>query len=126
MAVSSCRRPRLRYSMTLASPCICASLTECAVARPAIWNCSKPCAKCLWGQGDFSNPSDQDDDYQTLNCAVGRLRLGTVLSARAARAGGAAGSRDRLVHDPADGARATSALGAAAETAANLTHGTRR
>src|SRR5215510_5895874 len=52
--------------------------------------------------------------------------LAAVLSARAACAGGAAGSRDRLVHDPADGARATSALGAAAEAAINLTGGARR
>jgi hypothetical protein len=52
--------------------------------------------------------------------------LVAMLSARAARAGRAAGSRDRLIHDPADGPRATSALGAATEAAVNLTGGARR
>src|SRR5262245_56613469 len=112
MALSSCRRPRLRYSMTLASPCMCASLTECA-AGAQIWQYSKSCAKYLSGQGDFLTPRTRRRLSNAESARWGDL--GAVLSARAARAGGAAGSRDRLVHDPADGARATSALGAAAE-----------
>ena len=78
------------------------------------------------GTRGLFDPLGHDGDYQTLNWPVGG-NLGAVLSARAARAGCAAcGSRDRLVHDPADGARASSALGAAAEAAVDLTGGARR
>ena len=43
-----------------------------------------------------------------------------MLAARAAPARRAAGARDRLVHDPADGARATPALGATAKAMVDL------
>ena len=49
-----------------------------------------------------------------------------VLAAGAALAADAAGAGDCLVHDPADGARATPALGAAAEAAIDLTGRSRR
>jgi hypothetical protein len=49
-----------------------------------------------------------------------------VLAARAALAGGGAGSHDRLVHDAADGSRATAALGAATEATIDLAGGARR
>jgi len=56
----------------------------------------------------------------------GRRGLTAVLAARATLAAGAAGARDGLVHDPADGARAPAALGAAPETAVDLPGGARR
>src|SRR3954447_22378981 len=49
-----------------------------------------------------------------------------VLTARAALATGAAGARDGLIHDAADGPCATPALGAAAQAAIDLAGGSRR
>ena len=52
--------------------------------------------------------------------------LAAVPAARTALAARAAGSRQRLVHEPADGACAAPALGAAAEAAIDLSGGARR
>lgn len=49
-----------------------------------------------------------------------------VLARRTALTGRAAGTGERFVHDLADGARATPALGAAAEAAIDLAGGARR
>src|SRR5262249_29983561 len=54
-----------------------------------------------------------------------RLSNDDLVALRTARAA-AAGRRDRVVHDAADGARATAALRAAAETAIDLPGGARR
>src|SRR5262245_4231234 len=55
-------------------------------------------------------------------------RSPAVLATRTALAGGRTGccARQRLVHDPADGASAASALSAATEATVNLTGGARR
>src|SRR3982074_3228902 len=57
---------------------------------------------------------------------VAGARLTAMLAAWAALAAGAAGARDGLVHDAADGARAAAALGAATKAAINLAGGARR
>ena len=49
-----------------------------------------------------------------------------VLTARTALTAGAAGARDGLVHDAADGPRATPALGTAAQATIDLAGGSRR
>src|SRR5262249_35222995 len=54
-----------------------------------------------------------------------RLSKADLVALPTARAA-AAGRRDRVVHDAADGARAAAALGAAAETAIDLPGGAQR
>src|SRR6516162_9212844 len=112
MAASSCRRPRLRYSMTLASPCMLRIPDSSGRdRRPSIENVAK-CAGATRGE---SPP------------AGGKRRLSKAdLVARPAARAAAAGRRDRVVHDAADGARATAALGAAAEAAIDLPGAARR
>src|SRR6266446_3657225 len=62
-----------------------------------------------------------------LSPAGGKRRLSKAdLVALATARAAAAGRRDRVVHDAADGACATAALGAAAETAIDLPGGARR
>jgi hypothetical protein len=64
-----------------------------------------------------------------MDCAAGPAGAPTstaMLTCRTALAGGAAGTGERLVHDLADGARATPALGAAAETPIDLAGRARR
>ena len=63
---------------------------------------------------------------QNSCCGVPETALIAVLTARAALATGAAGARDGLVHDAADGPCATPALGAAAQAAIDLAGGSRR
>src|SRR2546429_9163185 len=60
-------------------------------------------------------------DKGELSPAGGKRRLSKadLVALQTARAA-AAGRRDRIVHDAADGARATAALGAAAEAAIDL------
>src|SRR6478735_7735132 len=63
---------------------------------------------------------------QNSCCGVPETALIAVLTARAALATGAAGARDGLVHDAADGPCATPALRAAAQAAIDLAGGSRR
>src|SRR5512132_4283289 len=66
-------------------------------------------------------------DKGKLSPAGGKRRLSNndLVALRTARAA-AAGRRDRVVHDAADGARATATLRAAAEAAIDLPGGARR
>src|ERR1700730_7516812 len=106
MAASSCRRPRLRYSMTLASPCMMRIPDSSGrINRSLVQNVSKQ-AGATRGNRRSARPKR-------------RLSNDDLIALRSARAA-AAGRRDRIVHDAADGARATAALGAAAEAAIDL------
>src|SRR5215831_6390516 len=97
MAASSCRRPRLRYSMTLASPCMV------PLKAVAIYGLRVTMARSwVWPQ------------------ALGEAKPGGTCSVLP---GSATGRHDCFVHDRADGARAAAALGVAAETAVNLAGG---
>src|SRR5215467_4240629 len=112
MAASSCRRPRLRYSMTLASPCMVRIPDPIGRdRRPSIENVAK-CAGATRGESPPAGGKRR----------LSKADLVALPSARAA----AAGRRDRVVHDAADGARAAAALGAAAEAAIDLAGGARR
>jgi hypothetical protein len=57
---------------------------------------------------------------------IGSVNLTEVAPARAAGAARATSAGKRFIHDPSDGARAPSTLGAAAEAAIDLAGGTRR
>src|SRR5215831_17708953 len=112
MAASSCRRPRLRYSMTLASPCMVRIPDSSGCDhRPSIENVAKTADET---RGDRRPPEGKrrlsNDDLVALPTAPAT----------------AAGRRDRVVHDAPDGARATAALGAAAEAAIDLPSRPRR
>src|SRR5215470_19287415 len=111
MAASSCRSPRLRYSMTLASPCMVRIPRRIGCdRRPQNLERLEPCAKCL---------ARQERRQPGFRRRLARgPRSGGLLVALAAA--GAAGPGDRLVHEPADGARAAAALGTAAEAAIDL------
>src|SRR5262245_65390303 len=112
MAASSCRRPRLRYSMTLASPCMVRIPDPIGRdRRPSIENVAK-CADATRGESPPAGGKRR----------LSKADLVALPSARAA----AAGRRDRVVHDAPDGARAAAALGAEAVTAIDLHGGERR
>src|SRR6516225_5452563 len=111
MAASSCRRPRLRYSMTLASPCMVRIPDSSGRITDRRSGMSPKRAGATRGDRGPARPNRLSNDD-----------LAALRSACAA----AAGRRDRVVHDAADGARATAALGAAAEAAIDLPGATRR
>src|SRR5215470_14859120 len=112
MAASSCRRPRLRYSMTLASPCMVPIPDSSGRITDRRSGMSPKRAGATRGDRGPARPKR-------------RLSNDDLVAPRSACAA-AAGRRDRVVHDAADGARATAALGAAAEAAIDLPGRARR
>src|SRR5262249_22941042 len=112
MAASSCRRPRLRYSIPLASPCM-VRIPDSSGRITDRW---------------FGMSLKQTGATRANRRPAGRKRrlsnddLVALPTARAT----AAGRRDRVVHDAANGAPAAAALRAAAETAIDLPGGARR
>src|SRR5215469_5071668 len=112
MAASSCRRPRLRYSMTLASPCMVRIPDSSGRITDRRSGMSPKRAGATRGDRGHARPKRRlsNDDLVALRSACAA----------------AAGRRDRVVHDAADGARATAALGAAAEAAIDLPGGSWR
>ena len=76
----------------------------------------------MTGQGEWLTPPARI----RINAVECRKRLIAVLTARAALADSAAGTRDGLVHDAADSPCATPALGAATQAAIDLAGGSRR
>jgi hypothetical protein len=103
-----------------------------AIADRRFWNCSN-LAQIAWhDKGKGGGLPVRDGSYQALIGPRWWLSRGAdllaVLAAGAALAAGTAGAGagDGLVHDPADGARTATALGAAAEAAIDLTGGPRR
>jgi hypothetical protein len=95
------------------------------LSRPSpIWNYSNLAHNAWRDKGDGATLVAQTAIIK--GCLAGWSGSAAVLAARAALASRATGTGDSLVHDPADGARATPALGAATKTAINLAGGARR
>src|SRR5215831_17141332 len=104
MAASSCRRPRLRYSITLASPCMAQISASTRSRLPVVEQ------QCLEKTGATRGHRPQTPARS--------------LAVPAFRATGT-GRRQGLIDNAADRARATAALGAAAEAAIDLARGAR-
>src|SRR5262249_37505407 len=100
MAASSCRRPRLRYSITLASPCMSQISASTRSRLPVVEQ------ECLEKTGATRGHRPQTP-----------ARSLAVPAFRATGTG--------LIDNAADRARATAALGAAAEAAIDLARGAR-
>src|SRR5262245_36009745 len=115
MAASSCRRPRLRYSMTRASPCMVRIPDSEFNSLELVQMLPKMPGRDKGGQAP---PASADAVIKSgFGCAAD---LAGEAAVRTAASSGAASAGDCLVHDAADGACATPALGTAAETAIDL------
>src|ERR1700738_3122896 len=119
MAVSSLRRPLLRYWMTLASPCMlpsrCRGRSE-PLVKPTLGHLTKR-----------SNPSSEKAEPadQVSGCRFGRepapgMPVRRALTVGTAGAAGLGAGAERVGKDGLDGARATAAFGAAAQAAVDL------
>src|SRR5215831_2400318 len=114
MAASSCRRPRLRYSMTFASPCM---------VRIPCWFYRD---RQVWNNSNLAQNTRHDKGAEHPRpCAAAIIKcwfaeLAAMPAAWATLGACVAGASDRLVHDPADGSRTPAALRATAETAVDL------
>src|SRR5215831_15336257 len=104
--------------MTRASPCMVRILLIGFGSLELLLSCRK----CRARQGRTRHSPRHGYGYQRQ---IEPAASGAVAAVRAALAGGTAGAGDRLIHDAADGARAATTLGAAAEAAVDLAGGAR-
>src|SRR5882757_5038622 len=116
MAVSSLRRPLLRYSMTFASPCMVHSAGRGQVNRPLF--IFRMFLNQIAGE---SNPIPKRA-LKLVRSSGGRERklgiavlMGSRVAVRASGAAGFGASAERFVDNGFDSARASATLGAAAE-----------
>src|SRR5436190_201208 len=118
MAANSCRRPRLRYSMTLASPFMVQILFAAAPpprGLPMRSNRSHVAGIARRGKRDTRDARSQSATFLKQN-----RRSGGRIARGVTGAPGRAGGGDRLVHDPPDGTDAPPALCAATKAAIDL------
>src|ERR1700694_1821728 len=118
MAVSSLRRPLLRYSMTLASPCMVPSRCR-GPSEPLV----KPTLGHLTKRGNPSRekaaPAGSVSGRFGRKAALG-VPMRRAVAVGAAGAAGLGAGAERVGEDGLDGARAAAAFGAAAKAAVDL------